>query len=280
MVRTRQAYILNRIFIYTSVLFLLIAMLFPFAIMIVSMLKSPNEIYSIPTYWLPKQLRLQNFRDVWGVLPLGIYFKSSFIIAMGAVILNTCVSIPAGYAVARLRFRGRKAILYAFLVTQMFSPVIVVISLFKIAVTMRIIDTYFSLILANAVFTIPFTIWMLNGYFAAIPKGIEEAARIDGCTRFGAMRRVLLPIAAPGIVTTTIYTFIYGWNEFLFALTFIQSKEKTPLPIGLFQFVGRFSVEWELLMTASFMAILPVLLLFYLVEKQLVSGLAGGAIKE
>ncbi len=280
MVTTKRKFLLNRSFVYTAVIFLLAVMLFPFAIMIVSMLKSPNEIYSIPTYWLPKQIRLQNFKDVWAVLPLSVYFKSSLIIALGAVVLNTVVSIPAGYAVARLRFKGRKAILYAFLVTQMFSPVIVVISLFKIAVSIRIIDTYFSLILSNAVFTIPFTIWMLNGYFAAIPKGIEEAARIDGCTRFGAMIRVLLPIAAPGIVTTTIYTFIYAWNEFLFALTFIQSKGKTPLPIGLFQFVGRFSVEWELLMTASFLAILPVLILFYLVEKQLVSGLAGGALKE
>lgn len=276
---TKQRFIINRTLVYIAVLILLAIMLFPFAVMIVSMLKSADEIYHIPTYWFPKNVRFQNFVDVWEAIPLGIYFKSSLIISLGAVLVNTLVSIPAGYAVARLRFTGRKFILYVFLVTQMFSPVIVIISLFKIVVAVNLVDTYLSLILANAVFTIPFTIWMLNGYFSGIPVGIEEAARIDGCTRLGALTRVILPIAAPGIVTTTIYTFIFAWNEFLFAITFIQSKGKTPLTVGLYQFVGRFSVEWELLLAAAFLAILPVLVLFYLVEKRLVTGLAGGAIK-
>jgi len=276
---TKQKFLINRTLVYLGVIILLVIMLFPFAVMLVSMLKSADEIYHIPTYWLPKNLRFQNFVDVWEAIPLAIYFKSSLIIAIGAVLVNTLVSIPAGYAVARLRFPGRKFILYVFLVTQMFSPVIVIISLFKIVVMINLVDTYLSLILANAVFTIPFTIWMLNGYFSGIPQGIEEAARIDGCSRMGALIRVILPIAAPGIVTTTIYTFIAAWNEFLFAITFIQSKGKTPLTVGLYQFVGRFSVEWELLLAASFLAIIPVLVLFYMVEKRLVAGLAGGAIK-
>ena len=261
-------------------LILLFIMLFPFFIMLVSMFKSPEEIYHIPPYWFPKAATLKNFLLVWNTIPLAMYFKNSLIIALGTVILNTFISVPAGYAVARLNFPGKKFILFAFLVTQMFSPVVVVISLFKIVIKVHVIDTYLGVIIANAVFTTPFVIWMLNGYFSSIPKGIEDAARIDGCTRVGALIRVILPIAAPGLVTTIIYTFIYGWNDFIFSLTFLQSGEKYPLTIGLYQFVGRFAVEWEQLLTAAFMAILPVLILFFIVEKQLVSGLAGGAVKE
>ena len=193
--------------------------------------------------------------------------------------LNSLISIPAGYAIARLRFTGKKTILYSFLVIQMFSPVIVIIALFKIVRQLGLIDSFLGLILANTIFTVPFTIWMLNGYFSSIPIEIEEAARIDGCTRIGALLRIIIPIAAPGLVTTTIYTFIYAWNEFLFAFTFIQSNDKTPITTGLYAYVGRFLVKWELLLTAAFIALLPVLILFYLIEKRLVKGLAGGAVK-
>lgn len=277
--KIRNQRLLNKFLIYLAVCFLLFVMLFPFFVMIVSMFKKTREIYHSPPYWIPKEPTLKNFVDVWKVIPLLNYFKSSLIISVGAVLLNLFISLPASYAVSRLRFRGRKAMLFIFLVTQMFSPVIIIISLFKIIVSLNLMDNYISLIFANAIFTAPFTIWMLNGYLSAIPKEIEEAARIDGCSRMGSMFRVIIPIAAPGVVTAIVYTFIFAWNEFLFALSFMQSADKTPLTIGLFQFVGRFAVEWELLLSAAFMAIIPVLVLFFLVEKRLVSGLAAGAIK-
>ncbi len=271
---------LMKTFAIVLTIILLSIMLFPFLVMVVSMFKSSEEIYHIPPYWFPQKPTLQNFVTVWHTIPLASFFVSSAIIAFGAVILNTMISVPAGYAVARLNFPGKKTILYAFLVTQMFSPVVIVISLFKIVIGLKLIDTYISVIVANAVFTTPFVIWMLNGYFSGIPKSIEDAARIDGCSRVGALLRVILPIAAPGLVTTVIYTFIYGWNDFIFSLTFLQTQDKYPLTIGLYQFVGRFAVRWEELLAGSFLAILPVLLLFFFVEKQLVSGLAGGAVKE
>ncbi len=267
-------------FVILLTLALLLLMLFPFFVMLVSMLKTSKEIYHIPPYWLPKHPTLKNFSLVWNTFPLAAFFRNSLIIALGTVALNTFISVPAGYAVARLHFPGKKFILFAFLITQMFSPVVVVISLFKIIIKIHLIDTYLSVIIANAVFTTPFVIWMLNGYFSGIPKGIEDAARIDGCSRVGALLRVILPIAAPGLVTTIIYTFIYGWNDFIFSLSFLQTGNKYPLTMGLYQFVGRFAIQWEQLLAAAFLAILPVLILFFLVEKQLVSGLAGGAVKE
>jgi multiple sugar transport system permease protein len=264
--------------IFTIVL--LLFLLFPFFVMISTMLKSGEEVYSSPPTWIPAKVHLQNFITVWAEFELFIYFKSSIIIAVGATIFNTLLTVPAAYAVARLRFIGRKFILYLFLVIQMFSPVIVVISLFKIMAGLRLLDTYASLIIANTVFTIAFTIWMMNGYFKSIPFEIEEAALIDGCSRVQTITRIMIPIAVPGLVTAMIYTFIYAWNEFLFGLSFIQSNPKAPLVLGLYNFVGRWTTQWELLTTAAFLAIIPVLVLFYIIEKRLVAGLAGGAVKE
>ena len=263
-----------------STLVLLAILLFPFLVMISTMLRSSTEVYVTPPRWIPERVVLTNFIEVWEQYDLIVYFKSSLIIAVGATVLNACLTLPAAYAVARLRFAGRGVILFLFLVVQMFSPVIVVISLFKVMAGAGLLDTYLSMILAIAVFTIAFTIWMMSGYFRSIPIEIEEAALIDGCSRVQTMVRVMLPIAAPGVVTAMIYTFIYGWNEFLFGLSFMQSKGKMPLTIALFNFVGRWSTQWELLTTAAFLAIIPVLVLFYLIEKQLVTGLTGGAVKQ
>jgi len=259
---------------------LLLFLLFPFFVMISTMLKSSTEVYSSPPTWIPQKFHFFNFITVWSEFELYVFFRSSIIIAVGATIFNTILTVPAAYAVARLRFVGRKFILYLFLVIQMFSPVIVIISLFKIMVGLNLLDTYFSLIIANSVFTIAFTIWMMNGYFKSIPVEIEEAALIDGCSRVQTISRIMIPIAVPGLVTAMIYTFIYAWNEFLFGLTFIQSRPKMPLVLALYNFVGRWSTQWELLATAAFLAIIPVLILFYMIERRLVAGLAGGAVKE
>jgi multiple sugar transport system permease protein len=162
---------------------------------------------------------------------------------------------------------------------EMFSPVIVIISLFKVVASFGMLDTYAALIILDALFTVAFNTWMMNGYFKTIPKDIEEAALIDGCTRVQTMTRIMLPIAVPGLVTVMIYAFIFSWNEFLFALTFISSKDKMPLTIALYNFVGRWTTQWQFLTMAAFLALIPVLVLFYIIEKRLVAGLAGGAVK-
>ena len=265
-------------FILTVVV--LLPMLFPFFVMISTMLKTMKDAYSTPPHWIPEKFIFTNFIDVWSEYKLLMHIKSSVIIAVGTTILNALTTIPAAYAVSRLNFVGRKALLYLFLIIQMFSPVIIIISLFRFIIGIGLYDSYLSLILTMTVFTLSFTIWMMNGYFSAIPKTIEEAALIDGCTRVQTMTRIMIPIAAPGLVTVMIYTFIYAWNDFFFPLVFIQSQEKMPLTLALFHFVGRWSTQWNYLTTATFIALIPVLLMFYLIEKQLVSGLAAGAIKE
>ena len=254
-------------------------LLFPFFVMISTMLKSSDEVYATPPYWIPKRVALRNFIDLWTQQPFARYFLSSFIIAGGTTLLTTFFCVPAAYAVARFRFTGKKFLLYMYLVVQMFSPIIVVISLFKIISRIGLLDTYLGLILVNTVFTLAFTTWMLSGYFKTIPVDIEEAALIDGCSRMQAIVRIMIPISAPGLVTVIIYSFIASWNEFMFALTLVQSVGKTPLTLGLYNFVGRYTTQWEFLTGAAFLAILPVVVLFLFIEKQLVAGIVGGAVK-
>jgi multiple sugar transport system permease protein len=258
---------------------LLLVMLFPFFVMITTMLRSSAEVYLAPPRWIPKAPTLENFSLVWTQYLLLGYFKSSAIIAVGSTALNLLLSIPAAYAIARLRFKGRQLALYLFLVVQMFSPVVVVIALFKTFSKLGMLDSYGGLIVINAVFSMAFSIWLLSGYFKSIPVEVEEAAFIDGANRGQTVMKIILPIAAPGLVTTSIYTFIAAWNEFLFALSFIQTQSKMPLTLGLYRFVGRWSSQWELLTTAAFLAVIPVLILFYVIQQRLVAGLAGGAVK-
>jgi multiple sugar transport system permease protein len=141
----------------------------------------------------------------------------------------------------------------------MFSPVVVIITLFKVFTAYRMLNSYAGLIVANAAFALTFSLWMLTGFFQSVPQEIEEAARIDGCTTARVVLKVLVPLAAPGVATTVIYTFILAWNEFIFALTFISSTRMQPLTVGLASFIGRFTIEWNLLMAGSLLATLPVI---------------------
>lgn len=254
-------------------------LLFPFFVMISTMLKPGSEVYVSPPYWIPKKIALSNFVKLWTQYPFGTYFKNSLIIASGTTLLTTILCVPAAYAVSRFRFKGQKTLLYMYLVVQMFSPIVVVIALFKMIARMHLLDTYVGLILVNSVFTLAFVTWMLSGYFKTIPVEIEEAALIDGCSRMQTIIKIMLPISAPGLVTTIIYSFIASWNEFMFALTLVQSKEKTPLTLGLYNFVGRYTTQWELLTASAFLAIIPIIVLFLLIEKELVTGIVGGAVK-
>ncbi|MEN3186408.1 MAG: carbohydrate ABC transporter permease [Atribacterota bacterium] len=265
--------------VYPLVIFVLIILLFPFFVMVSTAFKPVSEVYSNPPHWIPRELYFRNFSDIWYKYPLGSYFKNSFIISVGTTLLTMIFCIPAAYAVARLRFRAKSFLMYLFLVVQMFSPIIVVISLFKIVALLGLLDTLLSLVLTNSVFALTFAIWLLSGYFRNIPKEIEEAALIDGCSRIQSIIRILLPVAMPGVVTTIIYTFISAWNEFMFALTFITSMDKRPLTLGLYNFIGRWTVQWQYLMASAILALIPVVILFMFIERELVQGLAGGAVK-
>ena len=258
---------------------LLAFLLFPFFVMLSSMFKSAEEVYTNPPTWIPKSWKFSNLIRLWTEFDFAVYFKSSVIISLGSTVLNTLLTVPAAYAVARLRFVGRRMMLYLFLVIQMFSPVIVVISLFKTMASLKLLNTYLSLILANSVFTIAFTIWMMNGYFRSIPKEIEEAALIDGCSRLTALIRVVVPIIAPGMAVVALFAFIATWNEFLFAVVLTGIETKTMMVLVTSFTSGGTDMFYGEASASVVLGVLPAFAVAFLLQRYLVKGLALGGTK-
>jgi ABC-type glycerol-3-phosphate transport system permease component len=207
------------------------------------------------------------------------HLVNSLIIALSSTVLNITVAAPAAYAMARIRFAGRQPFGLGILVMQMFSPVIILIPLFKMMKTFQLLDTYTALILVNTAITLPFSIWMLTGFFKAIPEELEDAAMIDGLSRTGMMFRIALPLTAPGLATTAIFTFVTSWNEFIFALVLVSRREMQPITMALYAWEKNNVVEWNYLMATAVVATIPTVLMFLLVRKRLTAGLMSGAVK-
>lgn len=251
--------------------------IFPLVVMISTSLKTKQEVYLQPPTFIPLHPTLQNYVDIWKVAPLVVYFKNSLILGLGEMVLALALAIPAGYALARFHFRGRNVYLLFLMVIQVFPAIVIILALYRLVAALGMMNNLFTLIIIDSVFSLSFAVWLLTGYFAAIPVEIEEAAMVDGTSRLGAMLRMTIPLSAPGIVAVAIFCFIDGWNEFLFALTFIRSSDKLPLTVGLFKFVSRYQVEWNQLLASAFLATIVVLLLFMLVQRQLTRGLVAGS---
>jgi multiple sugar transport system permease protein len=258
---------------------MLVALLFPFVEMVSTALKDRRVLYSWPPVWFPAEPAWNNFAAIWSDVPLALYFWNSLVIAGGATLLNAATGIPAGYALARLRFPGRQLFLYFIIGTQMFSPVVLLLALFLMLNVMGLLNTHLALIVINATVALPFTIWMMTAYFSSVPQEIEEAAVLDGAGRFRILIDHFLPIAAPGIVTAMTFSFVMAWNEFLLALTFLSDARLRPLTTGIYSFVGRYEIQWHLLTAASLVAIVPVFVGFLLIQRRLAAGLAAGAVK-
>jgi multiple sugar transport system permease protein len=247
--------------------------------MLLTALKPKEEITSIPPTYFPKKWAFENFINVWKEIPLGTFIKSSFIISMSATLIVIFIAVPAAYYVARNNFRGRKVFLFLVLVTQMFAPTALVIGIFREIAKLNLVNTYLGLILVYAAFNMAFSIWILSSFFSSIPQEIEEAAWIDGCSRVSTLVRIVLPLSLPGLATAFIFTFIAAWNEFVIALTLTSSPEQEPLTVGLTALIGFYQVQWQYLFAGSLIAIVPVVILFGLIEKWLVGGLTAGSVK-
>ncbi len=203
----------------------------------------------------------------------------TLVIAGASTLIVVLVSIPAAYYTARHTFRGRTLFLLLVLVTQMFAPTALVVGLYREFLQLNLVNSYLALILVNAGFNLAFSIWILQGYFTSIPVELEEAAMLDGLGRFGSMMRVTLPLAMPGIVTAVIFTFIAAWNEFVVALTLTTTPDHQPLTVTLDRFIGAYHIDWQFLFAGSIFAVVPVVVLFALIERYLVGGLTAGSVK-
>jgi multiple sugar transport system permease protein len=253
--------------------------LFPFVVVVSTSLKTAGEVFRSPATFVPGVLAWRNYVDIFVEIPLLRHLVNTLVIAGAATVLNLAVSAPAAYAMARVRFRGKGLFGLGTLVTQMFSPVIILIPVFKVVKTLGLLDTYAALILANTAVTIPFAVWMLIGFFRSVPVELEEAATIDGLSRVQAMIRVALPLTMPGLITTAIYTFVTAWNEFIFALVLAPDRYMQPVTMALYSWEKNNIVDWNRLMATAAVATAPTVLLFLLVRKRLTAGLMAGAIK-
>ena len=271
--------LLRRIVLYFVVALICIVILYPYFVMFCTALKSRAEIFAIDASVLPQNANWQNFLDIWSKAPMAQYMWNSFVIAGGSTAIAMLCGIPAAYALARMKFKGQTAFLGFIIVSQMFAPVVLLIGIYKVISLLGMTNSLMGLIFINAAFNQAFTIWLLRGTFLSISAEMEQAATIDGCNRVQAMLKILLPVAAPGIVTTLIFIFINAWNEYTVALCLISTETIKPLTVGINIFNGYNMIEWQYLFAASIFAILPVVIMFMCIEKHLTSGLTAGGVK-
>ena len=247
--------------------------------MFLTAVKPESELRTSPPRLLPVRWRFENFLAVLADPGFQTWLQVSLIVAVASTALVVLAAVPAAYYTARHRFRGRSGFLFLVLVTQMFSPTALVVGLYREFFELDLVNTYAALVVTNAAFNLAFAIWILRAFFASIPREIEEAAAVDGCGRLGALLRIVLPLSRPGIVTAMIFAFIAAWNEYIVALTLMSDADKRPLTVGITSYVTAYVQHWDLLFAASVIAIVPVVVLFALIEPYLVGGLTAGSVK-
>jgi multiple sugar transport system permease protein len=264
--------------------FLLIFTVLPMAWMVLTSIKSQFAALQYPPQWWPSEPTLQNY---WRLLDpsdsIGQeflrYFWNSFYVSLLTTIIGVVVAVPAAYAFSRFRFPGRTFLFFTVLLRNMFPAVVFLMPLFLLMRWLGLVNTHGSLILTYLTFGLPLSIWLLKGFYDNIPIQLEQAARIDGATRFQAFLFIVMPLSTPGIIATSIFSFIGAWNEYVYAYTFLSKQDSMTLPVGIQRFFTEFATDWPGLMAATFMMSVPVVVLFLVLQKYFVRALTEGAVK-
>ncbi|MFC9682249.1 carbohydrate ABC transporter permease [Streptomyces sp. NPDC056948] len=265
---------------YTALLAYLVFLAFPFLWLISTAFKPPRELGSLHPTWIPKDPTLANFRQAFDEQPLLHAALNSLVAALAAAVIAVLIATPMAYVVARRRTRPAKAVTGWVVVSQAFPFVLLIIPLFLVLKSLRMINSVPGLVLVYVVWALPFALWMLAGYVRAVPPELEEAAAVDGAGRVRTLVSVTAPLLAPGIVATGLFAFITAWNEFFFALVLLKTPEKQTLPVVLTHFIGAEGVaDLGPLAAAAFLATLPSLVVFALIQRRITGGMLTGAVK-
>jgi multiple sugar transport system permease protein len=274
--------LLQKIGLYIAIAIFLTFILLPFVEMFRTSLSPMSHLFHAPYEFFSTEFTFDAYRAMWVKVPLlGRYIVNSIFIATSVTALTMIFVIPAAYAYARLEFPFKTLSLSAFLAVNMFTGAVLLIPLYRVMRTLNLLNTYWSMIIPGVAFLIPPGIWLLRGYLEKIPRELEEAAFVDGASRLYTLRRVVLPLAVPGLIVVGVSVFIGAYaQQYLFAITFNQVREYQPLAAGLFEFIGYQTVEWNQMMAAALTGILPVIVVFLFLQKYLVAGLTAGAVKE
>lgn len=266
-------------FVYLSLLVLTSIVLLPIAWMVSISLRHNTEVFSMPLRWIPENINLDAFRAVLQNPDMTRLFINSYVIAIAVTFLCLLFAALAGYGFSRFQFKGKKTMLLYILLTQMFPMVLLSIPYFLLITRAGMYNTYGALILAYTSFALPFSIIMIRDFISTIPRELDEAAKMDGCGPLKTFFYIIIPPSLPGLIATGVYTFILAWNEFLFAVVLTNTIDARPLTIGIGTLIGEYSTEWNQLMALSFMASVPLILVFLFLQKYFLQGLTAGSVK-
>lgn len=275
--REQRERILRVLTLYLPLALFMLFILFPFYWMFVTSVKPESELYGATTYW-PHAFTWDSYKNLFGRFDFLKPMGNSMFVAVVTTLVTLTVSTLAAYAFTRFEFVGRKPLMVMFLTNNMFPTVLLMIPLYIIMRSLSLLYTPWALVLSYTTFTIPFTVWLLNGYISDLPVSLEEAAEVDGANRFQAFLRVVLPVLAPCIVAAGVYVFMQSWNEYTFASLFTNSGNRT-IPVALKSLVGNLGVQWDLITSGGVITIIPVCVMFFFAQKRLVEGLTAGAVK-
>ncbi|MQB41838.1 carbohydrate ABC transporter permease [Rhizobium sp. ICMP 5592] len=251
---------------------------------ILSSLRPTVEIMAKPPVWIPQELSLEAYRAMFsgagqGGIPVWDYFRNSLVISITSTAIALIIGMSGGYAFARFRFTGKSMVFLGLMLTRSVPGVALSLPLFMVYARLGIIDTHFGLILTYVALNVPFTIWLIDGFFRQVPKDLAEAAQIDGCTRWQAFWQVEFPLAGPGIASAGIFAFLTCWNEYALASQLTRSVNSKTLPVGLLDYTAEFTIDWRGMCALAVVMIVPALALTFIIQKHLVSGLTFGAVK-
>ncbi|NLY55033.1 MAG: carbohydrate ABC transporter permease [Firmicutes bacterium] len=283
----KQYSLTTKIIGYAGMVLVVLAIFLPIYWLVVSSISTRAELLSVPIHWVPEKPTFQQYVDILfsgSEAPrTARMFKStlanSFIVSATVTLVGLLIGSLAGYSFGRLRFSGRKAGLMMIMATRMLPSISIVIPLYLIFGNLQLVDTKFTLIVLYLTFTLPFTIWLMASFFQSIPRELEEAARIDGCTRLGALYRVIFPLSLPGFVATGIFTFMMAWDEFFFALIFTSSYNAKTVPVAIAEFTGRHAIDYTAMTTGGVLAAIPPVILALIFQRFIIKGLTSGAVK-
>ncbi|TIV69471.1 MAG: carbohydrate ABC transporter permease [Mesorhizobium sp.] len=278
--KRRAGVVAHRVGLFLAMLFICL----PGIWIVLSSLRPTVEILAKPPVWIPQEVSLDAYVAMFsgvgkGGIPVLDYFRNSLIISVTSTVIAIAIGMAGGYAFARYRFRGKSAMFLGLMLTRTVPGIALSLPLFFVYARLDIIDTHFGLTLAYVALNVPFTIWLIDGFFRQVPKDLAEAAQIDGCTRWQAFWQVEFPLAGPGIASAGIFAFLTSWNEFALASQLTRSINSKTLPVGLLDYTAEFTIDWRGMCALAVVMIIPALILTFIVQKHLVGGLTSGAVK-
>lgn len=262
-----------------TLVLLAVPVVLPFLWMLSTSVKPLSEVNQYPPVWIGPNVTLAPYVDMFSFLPFATYTLNSLVVALSATLLTLVVGSLAGFGLSRFRFRGKHLLLMLFLLSQMLPGASVIIPLFQLLRALGLYDSLVGLALIHTAVLLPFVIWLLYGFFDTVPREVEDAALIDGCSRIGALRRVILPLILPGLGATALFAFLGSWNEFFFALLLTTSDSARTIPVGIGLFVGEYRDVWNQMSAAAVLFSIPPLVLFMMMRRTFVKGLSAGAIR-